>query len=185
MTIKIYTRKGDDGKTGLIGGDRVAKHHIRVESYGTVDELNSHIGLVRSNISNTDEENILADIQNNLFTIGSYLASSAGSKMNLPEFHEESIQVIENEIDRLTATLPELKNFILPGATSQGAQAHIARCVCRRAERLVVHLSDIEEIEIFIIMYLNRLSDYLFTLARFLDMKFGGQEIPWIPRASK
>ncbi len=184
MTFKIYTRKGDDGKTGLIGGDRVAKHHIRVESYGTVDELNSHIGLVRSYITKTDEEKILADIQNNLFTIGSYLASSASSKMNLPEFHESSINIIENEIDRLTDSLPELKNFILPGATSQGAQSHIARCVCRRAERLVVHLSDIEEIEPFIIKYLNRLSDYLFTLARFLDMKFGGTEIPWIPRTN-
>jgi cob(I)alamin adenosyltransferase len=183
MTFKIYTRKGDDGKTGLIGGDRVAKHHIRVESYGTVDELNSHIGLVRSYVSNTTEEHILADIQNNLFTIGSYLASSASSKMNLPEFHEESIEIIEKEIDRLTDQLPELKNFILPGATKEGAEAHIARCVCRRAERLAVHLSDIEEIEAFIIKYLNRLSDYLFTLARFLDLKFGGTEIPWIPRA--
>lgn len=185
MTFKIYTRKGDDGKTGLIGGDRVAKHHIRVESYGTVDELNSHIGLVRSYLIGQAEESILALIQNDLFTIGSYLASSASSKFTLPEFQEEHIQLIENEIDRLTEQLPELKNFILPGATQQGAQAHISRCVCRRAERLVVHLSDIEEIETFIIKYLNRLSDYLFTLARFLDMHFGGTEIIWNPSPRK
>ncbi|MCL9981323.1 MAG: cob(I)yrinic acid a,c-diamide adenosyltransferase [Bacteroidia bacterium] len=181
MSFKIYTRKGDDGKTGLIGGDRVAKHHIRVESYGTVDELNSQIGLVRSFISGSAEEDHLANIQNNLFTIGSYLASSPSSKFELPKFDESSIPAMEEEIDRLTALLPELKNFILPGATQQGSHCHVARCVCRRAERLIVHLSDIEEIQPFIIQYLNRLSDYLFTLSRFLDQKFGGKEIIWRP----
>jgi cob(I)alamin adenosyltransferase len=185
MTFKIYTRKGDDGKTGLIGGDRVAKHHIRVESYGTVDELNSHIGVVRSLVAGTIEENILSHIQNNLFTVGSYLASSPHSKMQLPEFDESSIEDIEQEIDRLSEQLPELRNFILPGASTQGAHCHVARCVCRRAERLVVHLSDIEEIEPFIIKFLNRLSDYLFTLSRFLDQTNGGKEIIWIPSASK
>ncbi len=181
MTFKIYTRKGDDGKTALIGGDRVSKHHIRVESYGTVDELNSQVGLVRSFLHQTEEEAILADVQNNLFTIGSYLASSPKSNFSLPEFQEESIKKLEDEIDRLSGQLPELRNFILPGATQQGAHCHVARCVCRRAERLSVQLSDIEEIPTFIIKYLNRLSDYLFTLSRFLDQKFGGREIPWIP----
>jgi cob(I)alamin adenosyltransferase len=182
MSFKIYTRKGDDGKTGLIGGDRVAKHHIRVESYGTVDELNSQIGLVRSFIQGSDEESVLSDIQNNLFVIGSHLASSPNSKMELPSFQSRIIEQMEREIDRITETLPELKNFILPGATSQGAHCHVARCVCRRAERLVVHLSDIEEIQPFAIKFLNRLSDYLFTLSRHLDQKFGGREIPWIPQ---
>lgn len=181
MTFKIYTRKGDDGKTALIGGDRVSKHHIRVESYGTVDELNSQVGLVRSFLHQTEEEAILADVQNNLFTIGSYLASSPKSNFSLPKFQEESIKKLEDEIDRLSGQLPELRNFILPGATQQGAHCHVARCVCRRAERLSVQLSDIEEIPTFIIKYLNRLSDYLFTLSRFLDQKFGGREIPWIP----
>ena len=181
MTFKIYTRKGDDGKTALIGGDRVSKHHIRVESYGTVDELNSQVGLVRSFLNQTEEEAILADVQNNLFTIGSYLASSPKSNFSLPKFLEESIKKLEEEIDRLSGQLPELRNFILPGATQQGAHCHVARCVCRRAERLSVQLSDIEEIPTFIIKYLNRLSDYLFTLCRFLDQKFGGREIPWIP----
>jgi cob(I)alamin adenosyltransferase len=182
MSFKIYTRKGDDGKTGLIGGDRVAKHHIRVESYGTVDELNSHIGLVRSFIGGTTEETVLAEIQDSLFVVGSHLASSPHSKMELPAFEEEIVAKMETEIDRLTALLPELRNFILPGATQQGAHCHVARCVCRRAERLVVHLSDIEELPDFIIKFLNRLSDYLFTLSRFLDQNFGGREIPWIPR---
>ena len=182
MSFKIYTRKGDDGKTGLIGGDRVAKHHIRVESYGTVDELNSHIGLVRSFIGGTTEETVLAEIQDSLFVVGSHLASSPHSKMELPAFEEEIVAKMETEIDRLTALLPELRNFILPGATQQGAHCHVARCVCIRAERLVVHLSYIEELPDFIIKFLNRLSDYLFTLSRFLDQNFGGREIPWIPR---
>ena len=182
MSFKIYTRKGDDGKTGLIGGDRVAKHHIRVESYGTVDELNSNIGLVRSFIVGTTEENILSEIQDSLFVVGSHLAASPHSKLELPAFDEEIILRMENEIDRLTAILPELRNFILPGATQQGAHCHVARCVCRRAERLCVHLSDIEELPDFIIKFLNRLSDYLFTLSRFLDQNYGGREIPWIPR---
>jgi cob(I)alamin adenosyltransferase len=182
MSFKIYTRKGDDGKTGLIGGDRVAKHHIRVESYGTVDELNSHIGLVRSFIMGTGEEDILAQIQDSLFVVGSHLASSPHSKFELPVFDVEIVVRMEQEIDRLTALLPELRNFILPGATQQGAHCHVARCVCRRCERLCVHLSDIEELPEFIIQFLNRLSDYLFTLSRFLDQNYGGREIAWIPK---
>ncbi len=182
MSFKIYTRKGDDGKTGLIGGDRVAKHHIRVESYGTIDELNSHIGLVRSFIGGSPEESILAQIQDSLFVVGSHLASSPHSKMELPSFDLEIVTRMEAEIDRLTALLPELRNFILPGATQQGSHCHVARCVCRRAERLCVHLSDMEDLPEFIIQFLNRLSDYLFTLSRFLDQSYGGREIPWIPR---
>lgn len=185
MTFKIYTRKGDDGKTALIGGDRVSKHHIRVESYGTVDELNSHLGLIRSQEKDAQVVHAIAQIQDRLFTLGSYLASAPGSRMVLPELYDTDVSFLEEEIDRMTASLPELRNFVLPGATPNGAQAHVARCVCRRAERLVVLVSDNEELDALVVVYLNRLSDYLFTLARFLDQLHGGQEIAWIPRAAK
>jgi len=182
MTFKIYTRKGDDGKTALLGGDRVSKHHIRVESYGTVDELNSYLGLIRSSSEDTGVVSAIAAIQDRLFTLGSYLASAAGSKVILPELYDEDVVFLENEIDRMTAVLPELRNFILPGATTPGSHAHVARCICRRAERLVVYLADNEEIDGMIVTYLKSLSDYLFTLARFLDKLAGGEEIAWLPR---
>ncbi len=183
--MKIYTRKGDDGKTALLGGDRVSKHHLRVEAYGTVDELNSHIGMLRAMTQDAKITAILADVQDRLFTLGSYLASAAGSKMILPQLEDSDISFLETEIDRMTSELPELKNFILPGATVPGSQAHVVRCVCRRAERLVVMLRDNEEVEEMIIPYLNRLSDYFFTLARFLDRQNGGEEITWSPRTKK
>lgn len=183
MTFKIYTRKGDDGKTALLGGDRVSKHHIRVESYGTVDELNSYLGLIRSSSEDSGVISAIAAIQDRLFTLGSYLASAPGSKMILPELYEDDVVFLENEIDRMTSVLPELRNFILPGATTSGSHAHVARCICRRAERLVVYLADNEEIDGMIVTYLNRLSDYLFTLARYLDKLAGGEEIAWVPRA--
>jgi cob(I)alamin adenosyltransferase len=181
--MKIYTRKGDDGKTALLGGDRVSKHHLRVEAYGTVDELNSHVGLLRAMAEDAVVTTVLSDVQDRLFTLGSYLASAAGSKMILPQLEESDIAGLESEIDRMTVELPELKNFILPGATVAGSQAHVVRCVCRRAERLVVMLNDNEDVEALIIPYLNRLSDYFFTLARFLDRKNGGEEITWSPRS--
>jgi len=183
MTFKIYTRKGDDGKTALLGGDRVSKHHIRVESYGTVDELNSYLGLIRSSSEDSGVISAIAAIQDRLFTLGSYLASAPGSKMILPELYEDDVVFLENEIDRMTSVLPELRNFILPGATTSGSHAHVARCICRRAERLVVYLADNGEIDGMIVTYLNRLSDYLFTLARYLDKLAGGEEIAWVPRA--
>lgn len=182
MSLKIYTKTGDDGKTGLIGGDRVSKHHIRVECYGTVDELNSHIGILRCHAAEDLSLLTLSAVQDRLFTLGSYLAAAPGNKMLLPELYPEDVAVLEREIDRLTEKLPVLKNFILPGASLQGASAHVARCVCRRAERLVVFLSDQEEIDPWVVRYLNRLSDYLFTLARFLDQENGGVEIAWQPR---
>jgi cob(I)alamin adenosyltransferase len=182
MTFKIYTKTGDEGKTGLIGGQRVSKHHIRVECYGTVDELNSHIGLLRTLVTDHKANECIAEIQDRLFTLGAYLAAAPGNKMVLPELQDSDVILLENEIDRMTLNLPELKNFILPGGSSQGAQAHIARCVCRRAERLVVFLAENENIENRVIQYLNRLSDYLFVLARFLDMASGATEIAWQPR---
>lgn len=182
MTFKIYTRKGDDGKTALLGGDRVSKHHIRVESYGTVDELNSYLGLIRSTTKDSEVTHAIASVQDRLFTLGSYLASAPNSKVILPELFDEDVLFLEKEIDRMTGQLPELRNFILPGASQSGAHAHVARCICRRAERLVVLLADNETIESIIITYLNRLSDYLFTLARFLDKLEGAEELIWLPR---
>lgn len=182
MAIRIYTKTGDDGKTGLIGGDRVSKHHIRVECYGTVDELNSQLGLVRAYLKEPESLRTVAEIQDRLFTAGAYLASAPGNKMVLPELTEEDIVKLEKEIDRLTAILPELKNFILPGGSVAGAHAHVARCVCRRAERLVVFLADSEKVDPLVVKYLNRLSDYLFTLARFMDKEAGASEIAWKPR---
>lgn len=180
--MKIYTRKGDDGTTGLLGGERVKKHHLRVEAYGTVDELNSHIGLLRA-ISKEDHLiETLAEIQNRLFTAGSILATAPNSGFIIPGLEAADVQFLEQAIDRMDEKLPELKNFVLPGASSEGAHAHVARCVCRRAERLVVYLNEDEEIDPLIIQYLNRLSDYLFTLARFLDFLMGGREITWVPR---
>lgn len=183
--MKIYTRKGDDGSTGLIGGVRVKKHHLRVDSYGTVDELNAHIGLVRSRMPDTAVLAVLSEIQDRLFTIGSILASAAGSRMAIPDLHASDIEYLENAIDRMDEQLPSLESFILPGASTKGAEIHIARCVCRRAERLVVELSEAESAAPLVIQYLNRLSDYLFTLARFADHSEGGFEIPWRPRVQR
>jgi cob(I)alamin adenosyltransferase len=180
--MKIYTRKGDDGTTGLLGGERVKKHHLRVEAYGTVDELNSHIGLLRAVSNELFIVETLSEIQNRLFTAGSILATAPQADFVIPGLEEGDAAFLEQAIDRMDEKLPELKNFILPGGSSEGAQAHIARCVCRRAERLVVYLNEDEAIDPLIIQYLNRLSDYLFTLARFFDYLKGGREITWAPR---
>ncbi len=181
VPMKLYTRKGDTGNTSLIGGERVPKNHIRVECYGTVDELNSHLGLLRSQISENHIE-ILAQIQNRLFNLGSYLAATPDSKMILPEIQPSDIDLLELQMDEHTKLLPELKNFVLPGGCALSAQAHIARCVCRRAERLVVLLAQNQEVEILVITYLNRLSDYLFSLARMIDFELKKTEIIWNPR---
>lgn len=181
--MKIYTKTGDDGTTGLIGGERVLKFHTRVECYGTVDELNSHLGLLRTQINTEADLKTVGEIQNRLFTAGAYLASIPESRMILPELTEDDVKMLEAEIDRLTGVLPELKNFILPGGSAAGAQAHVARCVCRRAERLVVHLAETETVDGIVVRYLNRLSDYLFTLGRKLDADSGAEEVIWAPRS--
>jgi cob(I)alamin adenosyltransferase len=180
--MKIYTKTGDKGETSLIGGTRVPKHHIRIEAYGTIDELNSHIGLVRDQLKDKKTINLLVQIQNALFTIGSHLASDPQkSKMKLPEIKEEEITVLEKEIDLLNELLPPLKNFILPGGHVAVSVCHVARCVCRRAERCVTHLSETETIHHLITQYLNRLSDYLFMLARKISFDNNVQEFPWRP----
>lgn len=181
--MKIYTKKGDKGKTSLIGGTRVEKHHTRIEAYGTVDELNSFIGLVRDQAIDEESRECLIDIQDRLFTMGSLLASDPEkSRMKLPEIALEDIEKLEKEIDRMNETLPELKTFVLPGGHTTVSFCHIARCVCRRAERKITLLKETAEINEFILMYLNRLSDYLFVLARKLTFDLNAEEIPWKPK---
>lgn len=181
--MKIYTKTGDKGQTSLIGGVRVPKHHIRIEAYGTVDELNSHIGLIRDQPVAESYKIILKEIQDRLFTIGSSLASDpVKSKMKIPDLHQEDIDLLEKEMDRMNETLPELKSFILPGGHPIVSYCHIARCVCRRAERLSVHLSESSPVEEKVMIYLNRLSDYLFVLSRALGHELHAEEYAWIPR---
>src|ERR1051325_10647664 len=150
--MKIYTKKGDKGETGLLGGTRVAKSHIRIESYGTVDELNSWLGLIRDQEMDIHTKQILIHIQDRLFTIGSHLASDPSKKgIKVPDIKEEGITLLEEEIDKMNEALPEMKNFVLPGGHTTISYCHIARCVCRRAERNVVHLSSKEKVEDIVI----------------------------------
>lgn len=183
MTFRIYTKTGDKGETSLIGGVRVPKYHLRIEAYGTVDELNSYIGLVKESIHDTHDKEILYEIQDRLFTLGSVLASDPEkSKMKIPDLHQEDIDLLEKEMDVMDAALPPLKNFILPGGTVAASYCHVARCVCRRAERLAVQLSAEAEVPAIITIYLNRLSDYLFMLSRKIVMDAGAVETVWRPR---
>ena len=183
--MKIYTKKGDTGTTQLIGGTRVPKHHLRIEAYGTVDELNSYIGLIRDQQIAPHFKEILIEIQDRLFTIGSSLASDPEkSRMKIPDLNEEDVTMLEKEIDTMNETLPEMKSFILPGGHTTVSYCHIARCVCRRAERLANALSETASgaVEPLVLKYLNRLSDYLFVLARKLSADLHAGEIPWKPR---
>ena len=181
--MKIYTRKGDTGTTQLIGGLRVPKNHLRIESYGTVDELNSWLGLIRDSITDEHSKWMLKEIQDRLFTIGSLLASDPGSsRMKVPDLHEQDVELLEKEIDSMEEILPELKTFVLPGGNPVNSMCHVARCVCRRTERLVVQLSESEKVERLVIQYLNRLSDYLFVLSRKISFDSKSEEVPWKPR---
>lgn len=181
--MKIYTKTGDKGYTSLIGGTRVPKHHLRIESYGTVDELNSYIGLIRDQDIAAHDQQVLKEIQDRLFTIGSSLASDPErSKMIIPDLHEADIELLEKEMDRINEQLPELRHFILPGGNNAVSFCHIARCVCRRAERLSVHLAEESIVDAKVNVYLNRLSDYLFTLARKIGNEHKVPENQWIPR---
>jgi cob(I)alamin adenosyltransferase len=181
--MKIYTKTGDKGQTSLIGGTRVPKHHIRIESYGTVDELNSWIGLINDQDIAQESKTILSEIQDRLFTIGSSLASDPEkSKMKIPDLHQSDIELLENQIDKMNEVLPEMRNFILPGGHTTISYCHLARCVCRRAERNVIHLHETEYVNEMVIVYLNRLSDYLFVLARFVAHQMNVNEIAWKAR---
>ena len=181
--MKIYTKTGDKGYTSLIGGTRVPKHHLRIESYGTVDELNSYIGLIRDQELGDHHKDILKQIQDRLFTIGSSLAADPEkSKMVIPDLKPEDIELLEKEMDSMNEVLPELRHFILPGGSNTISYCHIARCVCRRAERLSVHLAEESKVEELVNIYLNRLSDYLFTLARMVGYDNKVVENQWIAR---
>lgn len=198
MTQKIYTKTGDKGTTSLIGGTKVPKSHLRIEAYGTVDELNSHIGLCKDLVSDEIAKVILLEVQDRLFTIGSSLACDPikAPKMRIPDLAEKDIELLENEMDRMNETIPAMKNFILPGGHATLSQLHIARCVCRRAERCTVRLELVADpggeslpsgqagpgVEAIIIKYLNRLSDYLFVLSRYTGHLLNVAEIPWKPR---
>ncbi|MFC5283940.1 cob(I)yrinic acid a,c-diamide adenosyltransferase [Pedobacter alpinus] len=181
--MKIYTKTGDKGLTSLIGGTRVQKYHLRIESYGTVDELNSYIGLIKDQNIGEDDKTILKEIQDRLFTVGSSLAADPEkSKMKIPDLLETDVELLEQEMDKMNEFLPPLKHFILPGGNTTASYCHIARCVCRRAERQVVHLAEIEWVDEKVIVYLNRLSDYLFTLSRKVVFNNKADENIWIPR---
>lgn len=183
--MKIYTKKGDTGYTSLIGGTRVAKHHLRIESYGTVDELNSYMGLVRDYNENPELKEVILEVQDRLFTIGSQLAADPDkSKMKLPELHESDVTFLEQQIDKMDEELEPMRSFVLPGGHPVISSTHIARCVCRRAERITVHLAENETVDEIIMRYLNRLSDFLFTLSRKLSKDLNTEEIPWKPRTS-
>jgi len=185
MSIKIYTKTGDKGTTSLIGGTKVPKNDIRIETYGTVDELNSWIGLINDQLNDEEFKNELKKIQDRLFTIGSSLATDAEkeSKMKLPDLHDSDIEFLEKRIDEMTAQLPPMKSFILPGGHVTVSSIHITRCVCRRTERLAVNMQQNELfIDEKIIHYLNRLSDYLFILARYAAKKLNVEEVVWKAR---
>ncbi len=188
--MKVYTKTGDGGTTALFGGTSVSKDHIRIESYGTVDELNSHIGLVRDQEMNSHYKEILIEIQDRLFTVGAILATPPekevmkNGELRLKNLGivESDIELLEKEIDTMEESLPQMTHFVLPGGHQTVSYCHIARCVCRRAERLAVHLSHNEPVAEIAIKYLNRLSDYLFVLARKLSFDLKADEVKWIAR---
>ncbi len=187
MAMKIYTKTGDKGTTSLIGGTKVLKSHERIEAYGTVDELNSYIGLCRDLIDDKNIKSLLQEIQDRLFTVGSSLACDPEkeTKLKIPDIKETDVHLLEAEMDKMDEQLEPLQQFILPGGHPTVSHIHIARCICRRTERLVVNLLlNGEENENLIIKYINRLSDYLFTLSRYVAKQLNAEEIPWTPRIS-
>ena len=187
--MKIYTKTGDKGTTLLIGGTRVLKHHIKIDAYGTVDELNSYIGLLRDKISSYYIEELIF-IQNKLFTLGSFLAldkskeklPNGKNRLAIPKINETDIFFLEQKIDQMSASLSPMTSFVLPGGHEQVSICHICRTICRRAERKTTQLNEAEEIDNLLIKFLNRLSDYLFVLARKLSIDLRVEEIPWLPK---
>ena len=181
--MKIYTKTGDKGKTSLFGGKKVPKSDLRIDAYGTVDELNAYIGLIRDQEIDEQTITVLLEIQDRLFTLGAMLATEPGNKkVKIPMITAVDTLYLEGEIDQMNENLPEMRSFVLPGGHTVVSYCHIARCVCRRAERKVVQLSMTEEVNEEVIIYLNRLSDYLFVLGRKLVVFFDVDEIPWSPR---
>lgn len=184
--MKIYTKTGDSGSTSLFGGKRVSKDDLRISAYGTIDELNAHLGLLNAQISDQQVHEEVLKIQNELFVIGSYLAADpAKPGLKLPVFSAEAIVFLELAIDRMESMLPPLQHFILPSGSVLVAQAHVCRTVCRRAERCMVELHHAEPINDQLLIYINRLSDYLFVLSRYLALGSDTKEIPWIPKSAQ
>jgi cob(I)alamin adenosyltransferase len=181
--MKIYTKTGDEGTTALFGGKRVSKADLRIDAYGTVDELNSYIGLLRDQEVNGKRKDVLIEVQDRLFTVGSILATEPGNtKVKIPSLIESDIHFLEKEIDKMDSELPPMKFFVLPGGHTSVSFGHVARTVCRRAERLIIGLNDQEKIDSMVIKYMNRLSDYLFMLCRKMSHELGAEEIPWKAR---
>lgn len=188
--MKIYTKTGDTGTTALFGGTRVPKHHIRIDSYGTIDELNSHIGLLRDQDIAKTHKTVLLEIQHHLFTVGSILATdpekailaNGKKRLNINLITPQDIEHLEHTIDTMTESLPPMTHFVLPGGHQTVSFCHIARCVCRRGERLATALYELSPFEPTTLHYLNRLSDYLFVLARKLTYELQAEEIKWIPK---
>lgn len=180
---KIYTKTGDKGHTSLLGGRRVPKYHLKIEAYGTIDELNAFVGLLRDQQIGTDHKGALLEIQDRLFTAESLIArDQGGEQIPLPELVEGDVLFLEREIDKMNQALPELDHFILPGGHPAVSYAHVARCICRRAERIIINLSQDYPVEDLIIRYFNRLSDYFFVLARKIAQDLGVPDNPWKPR---
>ena len=182
---KLYTKKGDDGTTGLLSGKRVSKHHVRIKAYGTVDELNAWVGMIRNFKIDKNTENTLVRIQNELMTVASQLADDTSYEVSklvkiLEPIDDENVKYLEDQIDLINDELPELKNFVIPGGHVIVSYAHLARCTCRRAERFVTELNEIENVPHTIIAYINRLSDFLFILSRKLARDYEVEEIKWI-----
>ncbi|KQC28529.1 cob(I)yrinic acid a,c-diamide adenosyltransferase [Flagellimonas eckloniae] len=181
--MKIYTKTGDKATTALFTGTRVPKHHIRIESYGTIDELNSFLGLLRDQKMDSNSKNTLALIQNKLFTVGAILATEPKkeNRLKIPKISGDDIELLEKEIDKMNEELPEMTHFILPGGHTTVSYCHIARTVCRRAERMISYLHENEPVPDTLLSYINRLSDYLFVLARKLSKDLQAEEVKWIP----
>ncbi len=181
--MKIYTRTGDKGTTALLGGKRINKSELRIHAYGTIDELNSYLGLLGDHSEIDEKKKTILRIQNQLFVIGSHLATEPGKSFDyIPDLQETETKFLEDEIDDMNLSLPEMTNFVLPGGHKLVSFIHISRTVCRRGERLVIELGQNEQVPELIIKYLNRLSDYLFVLARYAAQKLGVEEVPWTPR---
>jgi cob(I)alamin adenosyltransferase len=188
MAIKIYTKTGDSGETSLIGGTKISKSNIRIDCYGTIDELNSYIGLCNDLFTHEQSNIALKEIQDRLFTIGSALACDPDKEplMRLPDLVKDDVTFLEKEIDSMMEQLPAMKFFILPGGHATVSHLHVARCVCRRAERLCVQMQQQNLfIDSLIIIYINRLSDYLFTLSRYAAQLLKAPEVNWVPRLKK
>lgn len=190
--MKIYTKTGDKGNTALIGGSRVPKHHIRIESYGTVDELNAHLGMLRDQIQSTHLKEVIMKIQDRLFVIGAMLATdpkrailkSGKPRLDIARIQQADVELLEKEIDAMNEALPPMTHFVLPGGHPTVSTCHIARCVCRRAERITTALHENEPVDEMVLQYLNRLSDFLFVVARKLTKDLQVEEIQWIPEKS-